>query len=63
MIQNILTAITGIVVLGLIIYRLVRLWKRKDSGGACSGCSSKSDCALSSKVTEKKNNLSFPDFG
>ncbi|KGN84531.1 FeoB-associated Cys-rich membrane protein [Porphyromonas gulae] len=56
MIQNILTAITGILVLVLIVYRLVRLWKRKDSGGGCSGCSSKSDCALSSKTMKEKGN-------
>ncbi|KGL56198.1 virus attachment protein p12 family protein [Porphyromonas sp. COT-052 OH4946] len=58
MIQNILTAITGILVLVLIVYRLVRLWKRKDSGGGCSGCSSKSDCALSSKTVKEKGNPS-----
>ncbi|WP_373763273.1 FeoB-associated Cys-rich membrane protein [Porphyromonas loveana] len=47
MIQNILTAITGLIVFGIIVYRLVRLWRRRDdAAGGCSGCTSRSDCSL-----------------
>ncbi len=53
MIQNVLTYSIGILVLGIIVYRVWRIWHRTKQGDSpCAGCSG--GCALHQSAEEEE---------